>query len=77
MPKEKVADKDIMTAFYNWQKYPHDDPGKSFMKYLEVNHIRSALGTSSVDSGAAHKIRMLLGPHYLTIIKAWYAKQEA
>lgn len=48
---------------------------KTFMAYIGIQHnFFNASGDHIVPSHAAHRIRMLLGPHYKAIIKAYEAK---
>lgn len=69
---EDVNVNDFNAAYVNFHiGHPHDDPGNRFMQFLGITSLDFRMPTF-----AANKVRMLLGPHYQTIIKAWYATVE-
>lgn len=54
--------------------YQHTDPGRNLMMFLGIHNITAVPNGFQMPEHAARKLRMLLGPHAQTIIKAWYAK---
>lgn len=76
---EKVDGVDLHNALHRFDNYDHDNTGKRFMEFLEIHHWHHHQNAGSeiyyMPGHAAAKLRLLLGPHYLTIIKAWYAKK--
>ena len=70
---ETILHDEFDLARDRWNLYPHDDSGKRFMQYLGVNHFYNVVGDFRMPHHAAHKVRLLLGPHHQTIIRAWYA----
>lgn len=71
-----VASNEFNQATANWYKYPHEDPGKAFMKYLGVSHYNIREETLYMEPEAATKLKLLTGPYHHTIIKAWYARHK-
>lgn len=62
-------------AMGKWDHFPHDDSGRRFMEYLGIPSWQVIDDKVHMPSSSAIKVRQLLGPHYLTIIKAWYASK--
>lgn len=71
-----VAGQEFNQATANWYKYPHEDPGKAFMRYLGVSHYNIREETLYMEPEAAAKLKLLIGPYHRTIIKAWYARMK-
>lgn len=76
---ESISNQELEDATLVWNSYPHTDAGKRFMQFLGITKWYYSYVTNSVrmEPDAARKLRLLLGPHYMTIIKAWYAQQDA
>lgn len=73
--RETITPWEYDWALQRWVKNSSGGAGKTFMAYIGIQHnFFNASGDHIVPSHAAHKIRMLLGPHYKAIIKAYEAK---
>jgi len=74
---ENISNTEYLNAWHNWCEHPHTDPGKALMQYIGAKCFYSvSTDTIGLPPEAAHRLRLLLSPHYMTIIKAWYARQE-
>lgn len=75
---EKIDYGEFHAAEQRWYTYWFDknismDRGKHLMVYLGVTTFRQDVhtGTIYLHQEAARKLRLLLTPHYATIITAW------
>lgn len=72
----KVTVFEFIDAMNAWHAYPHQDPGKEFMRYLEITHYHIHGDNYNMPESAAYRLRLLLSPHANTIIRMWYAKHD-
>lgn len=82
----EVSLDDLHSAFVAWIQY-HQNPSKDiarerreFARFLDGAPLPTILGftgTWELTEGQARRMHMLLGPHAHTIIKAYYAYEEA
>ena len=76
----KIKYEDYRTAYtrlHECRGAPLYDTGKGFMEYLGLtSFIALEDRYFQMPEEAAHRLRLLLSPHYKTIVKAYKARQE-
>src|ERR1700722_18745549 len=75
---ELVSEADFHLAYDRWKHNVDDSSrtGTTLMEFLGCKTFYGRPDFMAMRPEAAHKIRLLVGPHWQTILKAWKIRQS-